>query len=247
MPEPLHHPELIPPADLAICFGGGDFRQEGRQIVDLMQAHGLAAQHRVLDIGCGAGRLAHALLPVLGDRGTYAGFDIFPAGVEWCAQHYPPRFPNFRFQHAPVYNRLYYPYGAIPPAEFVFPYPDASFDFAAAASVFTHMLPEEVAHYLGQVRRVLAPGGVAVATFFLLDDATAEAVAAGRTNPAFPRRYGPVRVADPQSPEDAVAYDEHFARALFAAAGGAIARTTRGSWRGAPGQGYQDALVAVFA
>ncbi|MEW5772290.1 MAG: class I SAM-dependent methyltransferase [Thermodesulfobacteriota bacterium] len=246
MAEPLHHPELVPPPDLAVCFGGGDFAALGREMVGLMRELGLHPASRVLDIGCGAGRIAHALLPVLVPAGTYEGFDLFPTGIKWCAERYHPRFPSFRFRHVPVYNRLYYPYGTVRADSFTFPYPDASFDLAVASSVFTHMFPADVEHYLDEVRRVLAPGGGLLATFFLLDQETREAMAAGRTNPAFPLRYGSFAIADPASPEDAVAYDAEFTAKLLAAKGAHILRTTRGTWRGSPGETYQDAVLAAF-
>lgn len=246
MAEPLHHPELVPPPDLSVCFGGGDFAALGREVAGLMRELGLNPASRVLDIGCGAGRIAHALLPVLVPAGRYEGFDLFPTGIEWCAARYHPRFPNFRFQHVPVYNRLYYPYGEIRADRFTFPYPDAGFDLAVATSVFTHMFPADVEHYLDEVRRVLVPGGGLLATFFLLDKETEAAMAAGRTNPTFPHRSGPFAISDPESPEDAVAYAAEFTTKLLAAKGATIQRTTRGTWRGTPGETYQDAVLAVF-
>ena len=36
-------------------------------------------------------------------------------------------------------------------------------------SVFTHMLEDEIRHYLAEIRRMLGRGDIAVATFFLMD------------------------------------------------------------------------------
>lgn len=50
------------------------------------------------------------------------------------------------------------------------PAEDSSADFAAAFSVFTHLLPSESYLYLEEMRRVLKPGGTFVFTFLELAD-----------------------------------------------------------------------------
>ncbi len=49
------------------------------------------------------------------------------------------------------------------------PNADESFDFAFAHSVFTHLPADSVANYLGETHRVLRPGGILYATWFLFD------------------------------------------------------------------------------
>ena len=44
-------------------------------------------------------------------------------------------------------------------SEYTFPYEDGEFDVVVLTSVFTHMLPDDVAHYLDEIARVLKPGG----------------------------------------------------------------------------------------
>ncbi len=72
-------------------------------------------------------------------------------------------------------------------AEFRFPYEDASFDFAFATSLFTHLLRDEASHYLAEDRRVpTAPGGrLPALTFFLLTPEAGAGIAAGRYGFAF--------------------------------------------------------------
>src|SRR5262249_6440676 len=70
--------------------------------------------------------------------------------------------------------------------EFVFPYADASFDFVFLTSVFTHMLPAEVAQYLREVRRVLRPAGRCPAAFFFLHAGGLRPVGGPRRAVAFP-------------------------------------------------------------
>lgn len=235
----------LPPPELAIQFGGGDFVRIGRDLLTLCRDWGgLAPDAAVLDVGSGAGRLAVALCDYLGETGRYEGFDIYPPGIEWCRQAITPLFPRFRFRLVDVYNRLYYPFGTVEAARFVFPYPDDTFDFVVLNSVFTHMRPADVANYLGQVRRVLRPGGVCLCTFFLLDAATRGLIAAGRAVWRFEHAFGVFHVANPGDPEEAVAYEESFVRKLVAANGLDIFRLVHGNWRGVASGVHQDVLVA---
>ena len=55
-------------------------------------------------------------------------------------------------------------------AAFTFPYPGASIDTALLASVFTHMQPIEVRHYLNELARVVRPGGHVLLSIFFSDD-----------------------------------------------------------------------------
>ncbi|MFZ5813586.1 MAG: class I SAM-dependent methyltransferase [Thermodesulfobacteriota bacterium] len=242
--EPYSTPE--PPPDLAIQFGGGDFRKIGRDIVSLCVDHGgLRPDAAVLDAGSGAGRVAVALCDYLDASGSYEGFDVYPPGVEWCQRAITPLFPRFRFQIVDVYNRLYYPYGSIHPSTFVFPYADARFDFVILNSVFTHMRPAEVENYLGQIHRVLRPGGKCFITFFLLDDRTRELIAAGAAAWRFEHVFGLFAVHSLDDPEEAVAYEESFVRKLFAQKGFDLAAQVYGGWRGIASPTHQDVIVAA--
>ncbi len=235
-----------PPADLAIQFGGGDFRKIGRDIVSLCVARGgLRPDAAVLDAGSGAGRIAVALCDYLNASGSYEGFDVYPPGVEWCQRAITPLFPRFRFRLVDVYNRLYYPYGSIHPSHFVFPYEDARFDFVILNSVFTHMRPADVENYLGQVHRVLRPGGGVFATFFLLNPQTRELIASGAAEWSFGHTFGIFSIQNLEDPEEAVAYDEGFIRRLYAGKGFDVTGQLHGHWRGIPGGTHQDAIFAV--
>lgn len=102
--------------------------------------------------------------------GYFEGFDIAVKGIEWCQKNITPKYPNFRFQVADLYNKLYHPKGKYPDTEYKFPYADNSFDFIYLTSVFTHMLPGGVENYLSEISRVLKPGGKCLITYFLLNE-----------------------------------------------------------------------------
>ena len=57
--------------------GGGDFHAMGEALLrQLVETAGLMPDDRVLDIGCGTGRVAGPLAGYLGAPGGYAGFDV---------------------------------------------------------------------------------------------------------------------------------------------------------------------------
>jgi SAM-dependent methyltransferase len=167
----------------------------------------------------------------------------------WAQRHITPRHPNFRFQVADVHNQTYNPAGRQPADRYVFPFPDASFDFVFMTSVLTHMLPAEVERYLGETARVLRPGGRCLITWFLLDEESRPLLEQGRTMIGFPEDRGSHRLMDAKLPEENVAYDIEEARRLYAACGLAIREPIRGgSWAArANPTSYQDVVVAEKA
>ncbi len=132
--------EMVPPVRMNFVGTRHDFIEVGKEFLGHFQKVGrLEPQESVLDIGCGIGRMAIPMTAYL-DKGSYAGFDIIPFGIKWCRDRITPRFPGFRFSHADIHNSAYNPGGTIAPEDFRFPYPDATFDFAFATSVFTHLV-----------------------------------------------------------------------------------------------------------
>ena len=61
---------------------------------------------RVLEVGCGIGRMAVPLTGYL-SGGEYEGFDGMPKAIEWCQENISSEYPKFRFQVADVYNKKY--------------------------------------------------------------------------------------------------------------------------------------------
>jgi SAM-dependent methyltransferase len=174
--------------------------------------------------------------------GSYDGIDIVRPSIEWCRRAYRPH-PNFRFHHSDIYNQAYNASG-IAAADYRFPFPDASFDFAFLTSVFTHMLPGDVAHYLNETARVLAPDGRVFITAFLLDDESRGAIDRGRTRLTFGNALDGCFVETADIPENAVAYRDAEFRAMVESAGLAVGDVRHGAWRGIDADAYQDILIA---
>ena len=232
---------LTPPRRLSLYVGHGDFRTTGEEFLGLFETVvDLRPNDRVLDIGCGIGRMARVLVPVLRPPGSYDGFDIAEPGIRWCQAHYGDTPAPFRFKHADVHNSVYNPAGRDTPETYTFPYGDGSFDLAIATSVFTHLLPEAADHYLAQAARVLAPNGRLFATWFLTEDHQPP------PPPFAPDpELSPAATSDPAAPETAVAYPESWLRERLDANGLELDAIHPGSWRSDHGGlTLQDVVVA---
>jgi SAM-dependent methyltransferase len=235
----IRRDRLIPPKRLQ-KYGRGEFVESGdatlRWLLDLA---GLRPGSRVLDVGCGTGRLARPLVGYL-DGGTYDGFDIDRAAVGWCRRAYR-HHRNARFLRADLFHPRFHPGGAHSAAEYRFPYDDATFDVVVAASVFPHLLESETANYLAESARVLAPGGHLLATFFVLDDDARAAIAGGAATFPFLDAGEHVAVVSDERPDEAVAYDAGWIAERFP---GQV-DVHPGAWRG--GDDGLDLLDIVVA
>jgi SAM-dependent methyltransferase len=246
--------DFVPPPDLFVARG--DYAAVARKLFDvLVEVSGLEAGERVLDVGCGTGRVAPPLIDHLGPRGSYEGFDRDPGRIAWCNERIAPLHPSFAFQVVDAFNSPRQE-GSIPAGEVTFPYPEADFDLVFLFSVFTHMLPDGVERYLSEIARVVKPGGRTVITWFLLNDESLRALEeqrATRRNSAnnaqessLPHDLGVCRVANRAAPEAVVAYREEFVREAYERSGLEIEEPIRyGSWIGREGTLMnQDVVLA---
>jgi SAM-dependent methyltransferase len=218
------------------------FLAVGTRLAELMAEAGLEPTDRVLDIGCGSGRIAAALANVL-TTGRYEGFDVDKSRIAWAKKHID--VPQFTFRHVKVRNGMYARKRGQSGADFTFPYPDGSFDFAVATSLFTHLVPEDAAHYLKETARVLGPGATLFATFFIVDEFAVGQVRAGRTQWLREERPDGAWIHDPAKPEIAIGFPPEWLETMMLDAGLAIETIRYGSWSGrdAPVD-FQDIVIA---
>lgn len=223
---------LPPPA---LRFMGEDdegFRAVGDQIVsDLREFCRLTASSTVLDVGSGYGRVAHALWRD-GWRGDYLGLEILPSQVQWCQDVLTPLSEDrLHFRHMDVRNARYNPKGTIEPTSVRF---GEMVDIVVLTSVFTHMYPDEVRHYLGEIARSLA--GRALVTFFCLDDDW-------KVRLAHELEPG-CRFQSPDDPLHRIGYTPRWIYQAAADAGLRVYAMSLGKWCGRPaGRGYQDTFI----
>jgi ubiquinone/menaquinone biosynthesis C-methylase UbiE len=240
------HDPLVPPRNLNY-IGDGDYKGVAEHFFKhLVEIGGLKPDDRVLDIGSGLGRMAIPLTRHLSSRGSYHGIEIVPRGVEWSQREITSRHPNFRFTHADIYNKMYTPTGQYKASEYPFPFEDHAFDFVFATSVFTHMYPPDVAHYLSEITRVLRPGGASFTTFFILTPESRSLVASGKSSQGFVYQGDGYMTTNEEVPENAIAFEEGAVRRMHSQSGLTIAEPIYfGWWSGRPGsKSYQDIVLA---
>jgi len=233
--------DLVPPRGL-IFTGSGDFVRDGNKWLGVFKQYGLQSSHSFLDIGSGIGRIARALTFYLDASACYEGFDIIRLGVDWCRKNISVRYPNFHFTLLGLKNDLYRNSGQ-DAAKTTFPYAPQTFDFACATSVFTHMLPDETENYLRQCYKVLKPGGVLVATFFLADETI---VPQTEVHLDFPYTYGHYALHSEQAKGANVRYKKSHLDQVCREIGFETLDYRPGYWRGldkAQCLDFQDCLV----
>jgi SAM-dependent methyltransferase len=215
------HDGMVPPKHMWTMVGGGEnFIEEGRALVDsFIERKYINPYCSVLDIGCGLGKHAIHLAAYLKLPGNYEGFDVEPLRIYWCNKAIAARHDNVHFQHFAIHSALYNPSGNNRADNHQFPYESEKFDFVFLGSVFTHMFDSDVRNYIGEIARVLKPGGRCWASFYLTNETTKQNIAAGTSAFTFaiPHRGCWIEMADP--PDAAVAHEESRVLEMIAAAG----------------------------
>jgi SAM-dependent methyltransferase len=154
---------LAPGADHYRAYVGPPDRYDfiGASQFALLFALGLRDRHRVLDFGCGSLRLGRLLIPfLLSDR--YFGIDP----NRWLIEDAFARelggsiatIKNPSFNHN---------------ADFCCDVFGTRFDFVVAQSILTHCGPDTAERLIGEMSKVLAPGGKIIFTIFESSDRNA--------------------------------------------------------------------------
>lgn len=237
---------MVPPR-LLRQIGNGDFAAIGREFKDhLIRLAELESTSRVLDLGCGVGRIAIPLTEVLSPPGCYEGIDIVRNNIQWCSSRISPRHAHFGFSHANVFNKYYNPKGTTSAQSYRLPFDAGSFDIVFLVSVFTHMRLNEMENYVSEASRVLKQDGRLFATFFLLNTSARTAIARRTSHLQFQSADEDIAMFNPRVPEHAIAFDETLVRGLLEGSGFRVRDPIAyGSWSGheAP-LSFQDILVA---
>jgi SAM-dependent methyltransferase len=192
--------------------GDGDYERTGEEFLEYFKDLGkLKPADRVLDVGCGIGRMSVPLTSYMSRRGAYYGFDIVKMGIDWCKENIASRHPHFHYHHSDIYNKMYNPNGKEESSEYRFIYESDFFDFVFTISLFTHMLPADVNRYLAEISRVMKDGSRCLISCFLINVESDVLIQEGRST------QGLVHPIDDNSftknadmPESAVGYREEY-------------------------------------
>jgi ubiquinone/menaquinone biosynthesis C-methylase UbiE len=237
---------MVPPKGM-IFTGSGDFLQSGKALLQLcIDYANLKPNGALLDVGCGIGRLAIPLTQYLTPNGKYEGFDVVPDGINWCKEKVSSKYPYFNFTFTPLRNDLYNLDTKQEAHQFVFPYADNTFDVVVLTSVFTHMQPNEVQHYLQQIKRVLKPGGHCLSTFFIMDKNTQEILKQNKELMQFSFEYDTHYLHDNKVKDANIAFKKTAIQNMASNANLNIKLLNNGWWKGgdkSASLNYQDLVV----
>jgi SAM-dependent methyltransferase len=129
------------------------WEEPGRWQLDALRSIGMTPAHRLLDIGCGAMRLGLYAVDYL-DDGGYFGIDAFPPYIAAAR----------RLAEAAGLTKKF---SLLRSKDFDFGGFGASFDFANAQSVLTHLSGEECDRCMAALRKVMRPGGSFFCTYLI--------------------------------------------------------------------------------
>ena len=243
---------MIPPLELMHDgpVGFEEFKLNGEEFFRYYtELFDLKPYERMLDVGCGIGRKTFLLTSYLNADGSYEGLDIVKTGIDWCTEAITRNHPRFKFQLIDVCNQHYNPAGRYKASEYRFPFVDESFDFVVLCSVFTHMLAEDMEHYLCEVARVLKTDGRCLISFFLLNEKSLALMRGRNSAIDLNINLGCCWVANAGDPEAVTGYEEDFVLAVYDKCNLKIKEPIQyGAWCGRETfLSYQDLILASKA
>lgn len=203
---------------------------------------------KILDIGCGNGRVSMPMAKYLHEDTEYFGMDISKERIDWLKENVTSRYPNIKFVYTDLYNKMYNIDGKIKAKDYRFPFEDNSFDLVLLFSVFTHMLPEDVENYMKEVYRVLKKGGKCWITYFLINPYAKELIDEGSCRRRFTHEEGIYMTSSKDRHESMVGYKENYIYDLYKKVGFKDLWVKYGQWREADFKGNskisQDVITA---
>jgi ubiquinone/menaquinone biosynthesis C-methylase UbiE len=111
-------------------------------VADHFKKHIELKDKKILDWGCGPGRIIRHLPVVVGNGCEYFGTDYNSKSIEWCSSN----LPDIQFNKNSLNASL--------------PYSDDFFDAIYGISIFTHLSEQLHYDWYSELFRILKPGGI---------------------------------------------------------------------------------------
>lgn len=112
----------------------------------LFEKHIELANKKILDWGCGPGRIIRHLPKVIGNNCSFYGSDYNTASIKWCSEN----LSEIKFNNNSLEAKL--------------PYPNNEFDVIYGLSIITHLSEEKHYEWFQELYRVLKPNGILLLT-----------------------------------------------------------------------------------
>jgi SAM-dependent methyltransferase len=169
-----HAGAVLPPLHLRLCSArmrdNEYFLRSAELEADRVVTRlGCTADSRILDIGCGSGRLPIGLVRRLPGV-EYHGLDVLNRHIQWCSRWISGAHPSYRFSHLDAYSARYNLSGKQIDTTFRLPFPGDYFDIVYLYAVFTNMTVEDARIYLQEIRRVAKPRARIFISAFVEED-----------------------------------------------------------------------------
>lgn len=151
----VNHPDFVLPPDYLIYesfhLDYDAYYRTGREAAQWIKEHFAAFQEdlsnqKILDWGCGPGRVLRHLPHVFGPEGSYLGVDPNTMSIDWCQRNLKDVNVKLSMLMPPL------------------PVHEAQLDLLYGISIFTHLSGPAQDDWMAELMRVLKPGGMALLT-----------------------------------------------------------------------------------
>ncbi len=121
-------------------------RNSAQWILSFLKKYNPDSPYKILDWGCGPGRIIRHLPDFLDDKSKVFGTDYNAASIDWCKTNLPDIDFNLNGLEAEL------------------PYDNNFFDYIYGISIFTHLSEKMHFEWIEELYRVLKPGGILMLT-----------------------------------------------------------------------------------
>ena len=125
-------------------YNGG--LETAKWLINLLQKHQQFKNKKILDWGCGPGRIIRHLPTLINNACEFYGTDYNKNSIEWCSKH----LDNIHFNNNSLEAKL--------------PYDDNTFDLVYGISIFTHLSEQLHYDWIQELTRIIKPKGILMLT-----------------------------------------------------------------------------------